>query len=192
MVSKWHFSRTVSSNHAITITVTCSQEGLGLFVGQSPATGLEVLQEQPTGRAHACYSPCHTIQGQWVIMILTSALPPQWSRCCPGQWWRKPSWCQQQTWRPGRPWRRKPCGWRSQQLHVERGERKHVSMSFDQNLKVKICPALLLLSVHQSKVSSCYLTAIKYIFRIKVIKSTEILYKSVLTKNIKLTKTITH
>ncbi len=50
-----------------------------------------------------------------------------------------------------------------QQLHVERGERKHVSMSFDQNLKVKISPALLLLSVHQSKVSSCYLTAIKYI-----------------------------
>lgn len=49
-------------------------------------------------------------------MILTSAPPPQWSHCCPGQWWRKPSWRHQQTWRTGRPWRRKPCGWRSQQL----------------------------------------------------------------------------
>ncbi len=37
------------------------------------------------------------------------------------------------------------CMWREE-------KKKHVNMSFDQNLKVKICPALLLLSVHQSKV----------------------------------------
>lgn len=38
---------TISSDLAITITVTSSKEGLGFFVSQCPGTALEVLQEQP-------------------------------------------------------------------------------------------------------------------------------------------------
>lgn len=50
----------------------------------------------------------------------TSAHPPQWSRSCPGQWQRRPSWRHQQTCQPGRPWRRTPCAWKSRQLGEER------------------------------------------------------------------------
>lgn len=63
--SKWHFSFTFSSNLAITITVTSREEGLGLFVGQSPGTSLEVLQEQPTERAQACYEAHNCLCFTW-------------------------------------------------------------------------------------------------------------------------------
>lgn len=95
----------------------------------------------------------YTIRCEWFITSLTSAPPPQWSRCCPGQWWRKPSWRHRRTWRTGQPWRRKPCSRRSQQLHVERGlgvkmSKKHVSVSFDQNNIIKICSMAYPARVH--------------------------------------------
>lgn len=48
--------------------------------------------------------------------ILTEARLPQWSRSCPGQGFQKFSLPGQWTCLLDRPWRRRTCSWKSQQL----------------------------------------------------------------------------